>query len=98
MQKEELVRKLNSVGKAAFVEHYSLFKSYAEGEISHQRCIDMLVASGISNSGGADIRISNASLIFRSKMEHEALALVAASARVPSSIVRAAKELMLKRK
>ncbi len=98
MNIEELIRKLNSVGKAAFVEHYPSFKSYAEGSISRQRCIDLLVESGISNPEGAAIRASNAVLIFRAGMEHEALSLILLSRRVPSNIVRAASELALARK
>ena len=95
MKNDELVRKLNSVGKAAFVEHYSLFKSYAEGSISRQRCIDLLVANGASNPEGAAIRASNAVLIFRAGMDQEALSLISVSSKVPSNIVRAASELVL---
>lgn len=98
MTNEELVRKLNSVGNAAFVEHYSLFKSYAAGGVSRQRCIDMLVVSGASNPEGAAIRTSNAELIFRAGMEQEALSLIAASSKVSSNIVRAARDLALKQK
>lgn len=98
MNNEKLVRKLNSVGKAAFVEHYSLFKSYAEGAISRQRCVDLLVASGASNPEGAAIRVSNAVLIFRAAMDQKALTLISSSSRLPSSVVRAARELAVARK
>jgi hypothetical protein len=96
MKNEDLVRRLNSVGKAAFVEHYSLFKSFADGEISRQRCIDTLVAKGTSNPEGAAIRVGNAALIFRASKEQEALSLIAASNKVPSHVVRAARDLTLK--
>lgn len=97
MHKEDLIRKLNSVGKAAFVEHFSLFQSCAAAEITRQECIDTLVASGLSNSAGAAIRTGQASLIFRFHREYEALALVT-SADVPPATIKAAHDLIAKRK
>ena len=90
MKDEELVRKLNSVGKAVFATKFSLFKSFAEGSISRQRCINSLVLLGVSNEEGAAIRTSNAELIFRSFREYDALLIVSKSTRIAPSAVRAA--------
>jgi hypothetical protein len=71
MKADEVTRKLNSVGKAAFVANFSSFRAYASGAISREKCIDSLVAAGVSNREGAAIRASNAVLIFRAGMERE---------------------------
>jgi hypothetical protein len=36
MDEEKLIRKLNSVGKEAFVNHYYLFKDYANNKITKE--------------------------------------------------------------
>ena len=45
MNEEQLIRKLNSVGKKAFVENYKIFESHATGRISREFAIDTLVSS-----------------------------------------------------
>ena len=94
MKSEDLKRRLNSVGKAAFVDNFSLLKSCADGQISRQSCIESLVAKGVSNMEGASIRVSNATTIFRADMEYDALTLVLESNRVPSTVVKAARRIL----
>jgi hypothetical protein len=94
MRNEDLIRKLNSVGKAAFVENFALLKSHADGHISRQRCIDSLVAKGVSNTEGASIRAGNAATIFRAAMEYEALNLVLDSTRLPSTVIQTARQIL----
>lgn len=94
MNNENLMRKLNSVGKAAFVENFSLFKSYADGNISRQRCIDSLVTKGVSNVEGASIRVGNAAVIFRASMEYQAFVLVSSSTRIPYGVIQMARQML----
>lgn len=94
MKLDELTRKLNSVGKGAFVSHFSLFKAYADGKISRQKCIDALLADGLSNEAGAAIRAGSAILIFRAKMEYQAAEVVLNSTRVPFTVVQAARTIL----
>ena len=93
MEKEELVRKLNSVGKQAFVEHFELFRKYASGMISREHAVDELVKLDVSNDSGAGIRVGNAKLIFESLKEKEALDLIIDSNRLTSSVVSEARRL-----
>lgn len=93
MKREELVRKLNSVGKQAFVEHFELFRKYASGVISREHAVDELVKLGVSNDSGAGIRVGNAKLIFESLKEKEALDLIIESNRLTSSVMTEARRL-----
>jgi hypothetical protein len=43
MDAEELIRKLNSVVKKAFVENYENYKSFASGRLSRESAIELLV-------------------------------------------------------
>lgn len=97
MKDEDLIRKLNSVGKVAFANNFSLFKLFAEGCISRQRCIDSLLLSGTSNEEGAAIRTSNADLIFRATREYDALLIVSTSTRIAPAAARAATTLLRER-
>jgi len=65
MEKEDFIRKLNSVGKRAFVENFDIFERYSSGRISKEQARAALVALGVSNDAGANIRLGNAKLIFR---------------------------------
>jgi hypothetical protein len=94
MQENELMRKLNSVGKAAFVEHYETFRSYAENQTSREECINILVSKKVSNDSGAGIRAGNAKLIFQAKMEREALKIITGSNRMPFNIIDKARKLL----
>lgn len=93
MDKVELARKLNSVGKQAFVEHFGLFQKYASGSISRDGAINELVKLGVSNESGAGIRVGNAKLIFEAKKEMEALSIVIESRRLSVAVIDAAKKL-----
>ena len=64
MNGEELIRKLNSVGKRAFVENYEIFENFASGNLSRESAIELLVSSGVSNEAGAAIRLGNVKQIF----------------------------------
>jgi len=91
---EELIRKLNSVGKAIFTEYYSIFQSYGKGNISKENCIELLVSNKVSNDSGAAIRCSNAKLILQSNMECMALKIITESKRLPINTIKTAKQLM----
>ena len=94
MNENELIRKLNSVGKAAFVEYFNVFQSYGDGCISKGECIEHLVSAGVSNDSGAAIRCSNAKLIFQSQMSSNALKLITESKRLSSDVMRQARKLI----
>lgn len=93
MNSDELTRKLNSVGKQAFVDHYDLFERYAFGLLSRDQVVDELVRLGISNEAGASIRIGNAKLIFEARKEMDAIELILNSERIPLSTHEAARKL-----
>jgi hypothetical protein len=76
MNDDELIRKLNSIGKTAFVLYFDLFKSYSQGMLSKSEIIEQLVNQDVSNESGAAIRCSNAILVFRAGREVDALWLV----------------------
>lgn len=90
MEKERLIRKLNSVGKEAFVEHYYLFKDYANHKISKDEAIQKLIDKGRSNLDGASIRLGNAKSIFNEQGNCDALAIIQKSKRVSKEIVESA--------
>jgi len=94
MQEKELTRKLNSVGKAAFVENYETFQSYAKNLTSREECINILVTKNVSNYSGAGIRTGNAKLIFQARMEREALKIIIESNRLPFNIIDKARKLL----
>ena len=89
-----MVRKLNSVGKSAFIMYFQLFKKYSEEQISRDACIDCLVKNKVSNSAGAAIRAGNARQIFQAGMERQALEIVANATRVDAAITSAARNLL----
>ncbi|MBU0653512.1 MAG: hypothetical protein KJ914_00075 [Gammaproteobacteria bacterium] len=93
MDKDELIRKLNSVGKQAFVEHFDLSQNFASGRISRDQAIDELVKLEVSNESGVGIRVGNAKLIFEAQKEMDALSIILESKRVPASVVATARRL-----
>lgn len=94
MKGTEMERKLNSVGKQAFVDHYELFKKHATGQISREDAIAHLVDEGVSNDAGAAIRVGNAKAIFENGWEQDALRMVLASRRLPHTVVSRARALL----
>ena len=86
MKATNLNRRLNSIGKAAFVKHFQDFKAYSSGEITKQTCIDRIISAGTSNWDGANIRCSNAKSIFNVNMQKEALEHVAKAKRIPNYV------------
>ena len=93
MDKERLIRKLNSVGKEAFVDHYYLFKDYANNRILKDSAIQKLVGVGRSNEEGASIRLGNAKTIFTENGSCEALLMIQLSKRVSEETKRTAKSI-----
>jgi hypothetical protein len=94
MKSDELIRKLNSVGKAIFVGYFSTFQSYYNGLMSREDCIELLVSDQVSNENGAAIRCGNAKLIFKAKMEYQALDIITKSKRLNPNVINHAQELM----
>ncbi len=94
MNEKELMRKLNSVGKSAFVNCFQTFKEYSEEQISRTACVDSLVKKKVSNSAGAAIRAGNARQIFQAGMERQALEIVVNATRVDAAIIMAARNLL----
>jgi hypothetical protein len=90
----DLERKLNSVGKQAFVENYDIFKKYASGRIAREDAIEQLVKLGVSNEAGAAIRVGNAKLIFDAGKTLEALNLVLEAKRMPLDVTVEARKIM----
>lgn len=93
MTKEELIRKLNSVGKQVFVEHFVIFRNYASEKLTRDQAVEKLVRLGVSNDAGAGRRVGNASLVFKAGKEMDALSLILDSKRLPSSVLAAAHKL-----
>ena len=94
MKTEELIRKLNSVGKQIFVKEFDLFQRYAARKISRNQAIGELVTRKVSNESGAGIRVGNAKLIFEAEKEMEALSIVIESKRLPVSVIEEARVLL----
>lgn len=93
MNHEDLIRKLNSVGKQAFVEHFDLFGKYASGQINRYRAVEELVRLGISNESGAGRRVGSAKLIFEARKEADALEIILESRRLSTSVIAEARRL-----
>lgn len=93
VKENELIRKLNSVGKTIFVEYFLTFKSFSSGQFPREKCIELLVSKKVSNEAGAAIRIGNAKQIFESKKECDALIIISESSRLSSDTVNKAKQL-----
>ena len=87
MKEQELIRKLNSVGKTIFVEYFDMFKAYSDGLKSKKNCTGILVTDKVSNENGAAIRCGNAKLIFKANMENYALEIITASNRLDQNII-----------
>jgi hypothetical protein len=91
---DELVRKLNSVGKHAFVKYFDLFRRYSSGKITKEKSISILVEEGVSNDAGAAIRVGNAKIIFNNSREMDALKIILQSNRLSDAVKREAKRLI----
>lgn len=94
MNEPELIRKLNSVGKTIFIEYFSTFKAYADGQLSKAQCIELLVSNGVSNESGSSIRLGNSKLLFEYNKVCGALNIVSKSKRLPPGVVRMAVQLI----
>lgn len=87
MNDDELMRKLNSVGKRVFIEQFQLFERLAGGKINRSKATDELVQLGISNDAGAKIRVGNAKLIFDAHRQVDAIDIVIGSTRMDASVM-----------
>lgn len=77
MTEVELKNKLNSVGRAVFVECFSIFQFYADGRISKEDCIDKLMQKYPNKQeSGCKICCGNAKLIFEASMECRAIGMI----------------------
>jgi hypothetical protein len=76
------IRNLQSVGKSAFANHFSLYQRYSSGAISLDDAVNQHLIIGLSNSSGAKIRLSNAKVLFRNGVEFKALFNIVNSKRV----------------
>ena len=94
MNEDGVIRKLQSVGKAVFVEYFCAFEDYAAGKMTRQACIDLLVRAAVSNDAGAAIRCGNAKALFDANRAIDALTIVAESERVPLPLVQSARKLI----
>ena len=86
----DIERKLNSVGKEAFVIYYFDFKTK-----SREAVINKLVEDKVSNYDGASIRVGNAKQIFANNKQCEALSIIVKSKRLPSEVIHLAKKILL---
>jgi hypothetical protein len=94
MEREVLIRKLNSVGREKFVNYYYVFKDYANNRITRASAIQKLVDQSVSNEAGASMRLGNAKIIFDGKVSCEALMIVQESRKLSEQVIRAAKKLL----
>lgn len=94
MDEQELIRKLNSVGKTVFVKYFATFQTYSTRKISREECIEILVKNKVSNDSGAAIRCGNAKKIFEEKKECDALTIVADSNRLTAEVIIEAKKIL----
>jgi hypothetical protein len=97
MDGNTLVRKLNSVGKRVFVEHFALFQKLAKGELTKDECIERLVSLNVSNENGAAIRCGNAKQILQSNAENDALLAVINSTRLSQTVIEHAQQILRER-
>jgi len=86
MNEQEIVRKLNSIGKAFFVNNFSTLKQYSRGSLSKEKCIDSFVLTGACNAAGGAIRCGNAKALFLAKRERDALMCISNSMRLASDL------------
>ncbi len=94
MDDAELLRKLNSVGKASFVEDFEIHKRFAAGLISREEGKAQIMEAHGHTEAGANMRLGSAWLIFKAGREQDALRLVVEAKRVKASAVIAARALL----
>lgn len=77
MNEETLKNKLNSIGRAIFVECFSIFESYTNGQISKEDCIEELMQKyPDKQESGCKICSSQAKLIFEADMQCRAIGII----------------------
>ena len=94
MNNSDLERKLNSVGKKAFVSYFDIFKQYASDKITREESISILFDKRSGNYAGSAIRVGNAKIIFDNHRELDALKIIIQSNRLSFTIKQEAKRLI----
>ena len=89
---EDLIRKLNSIGKKCFVDNYHEFKNCTDNLSLANK---LLNENPKATSVDAQLtRISNAKFIFKNNLEHEALNIIINSNRMDSNTIKEVKSLL----
>lgn len=83
MKNRELIRSLNSVGKACFVKYFQSFLDCQRGFLKEQDLIDQLVLKEGYEQSGSIIRVKFAKCIIAAGGAINALRIVATAVRVP---------------
>jgi hypothetical protein len=81
MDDKQLVRSLNSIGKACFVKHHELFRD--KSRTDPLSVVQFLMRYEKYEEAGATIRVSCARAIFNAGRQSEALSIIAKSGRIP---------------
>ncbi len=77
MNEETLKKALNSIGRTVFVECFSVFKSYANSQISIEDCIEELMQKYPNKKeSGCKICCSQAKSIFEANMQCRAIGII----------------------
>ena len=90
MNDDQLVRSLQSIGKACFVEYFEMF---ANSSISNEDLIDILMKKENYMESGAKTRVSQSRRIINSGRAKDALKIVSSSNKIPYPISTKAREL-----
>jgi hypothetical protein len=77
MNKEILKDTLNSIGRAIFIECFSIFESYANSQISREDCIEKLMQKYPNKKeSGCKVCCSQAKLIFKAGVQCWAISII----------------------
>ncbi len=77
MNEETLKDALNSIGRAVFVKCFSVFKSYANSQISREDCIEELMQKyPDKKESGCKVCCSQAKLIFEANLQCRAISII----------------------
>ena len=92
-----LERLLQSIGKIVFVKYFALFQSYAEGKITKDDAVKILMKEHGDGENSANIRLSCARRVFNEGLECRALKNVSGSGNTRlEDIIATAQELIKK--
>ncbi|MBD9361437.1 hypothetical protein [Methylomonas fluvii] len=91
MDKDQLERNLNSVGKACFVEFYDIFFNLQK--YSHSEAAEILIKNTNYTDKSCNSRVSHARAIIRANLGKRALELIVNS-RAADPVIEKARELI----